>query len=79
LDVAQSLYYDYWPKPLRNFTGKVMPSKTPAQRRLMGAALAAKRGKKSFPEAQKIAGQMTESQLEDFARGSATKKKKGYL
>lgn len=34
----------------------------------MGAALAAKRGKSSFPEAQKIAGQMTEQQLVDFAR-----------
>jgi hypothetical protein len=34
----------------------------------MGAALAAKRGAKTFPAAQKIATQMTESQLEDFAR-----------
>jgi hypothetical protein len=34
----------------------------------MGAALSAKRGGKSFPMAQKIAGQMSESQLEDFAR-----------
>ena len=53
-----------------------MPSKTSKQRNLMGAALAAKRGKKSFPEAKKIAGQMTESQLEDFARKP---KKKTYL
>lgn len=42
----------------------------------MGAALAAKRGKKSFPEAEKIAGQMSEKQLEDFARKS---KKRSYL
>lgn len=44
----------------------------------MGAALSAKRGGKAFPLAKKIAGQMTETQLEDFARG-ASKKKKGYL
>jgi Protein of unknwon function (DUF3008) len=53
-----------------------MPSKSNAQRRLMGAALSAKRGGKSFPEAKKIAGQMSEKQLEDFARKS---KKKSYL
>jgi Protein of unknwon function (DUF3008) len=40
----------------------------------MGAALAAKRGAKTFPEAKKIAGQMTEKQLKDFA-----KKPKSYL
>lgn len=51
-----------------------MPSKTPAQRRLMGAALAAKRGAKTFPEAKKVASQMSEKQLEDFAR-----KPKSYL
>jgi hypothetical protein len=34
----------------------------------MGAALGAKRGGKSFPLAQKIAGQMTEDQLVDFAK-----------
>jgi hypothetical protein len=57
-----------------------MPSKTPAQRRLMGAALKAKRGGKAFPMARKIAAQMTESQLEDFARKSPQpKKKKSYL
>ena len=55
-----------------------MPSKTPKQQRLMGAALSAKRGGKSFPEAQKIAGQMTEKQLEDFAR-KPKKKGKSYL
>jgi hypothetical protein len=46
-----------------------MPSKTPKQRRLMGAALSVKRGEsKGFPEAKKVAGSMTEKQLEDFAR-----------
>jgi hypothetical protein len=34
----------------------------------MGAALAAKRGAKTFPLAQKISGQMSESQLVDFAK-----------
>jgi hypothetical protein len=57
-----------------------MPSTSAKQRRLMGAALSAKRGKKTFPAARKIAGQMTESQLEDFAKGPAKKKKsKTYL
>jgi hypothetical protein len=50
-----------------------MPSKTPKQRRLMGAALSVKRGEsKGFPEARKVAGSMSEEQLKDFA----TKKKK---
>jgi hypothetical protein len=56
-----------------------MPSTSAKQRRLMGAALSAKRGKKTFPAARKIAGQMTESQLEDFAKGPAKKKSKTYL
>ena len=43
----------------------------------MGAALAAKRGAKTFPAAQKIAGQMSEKQLEDFAKNP--KPKKSYL
>jgi hypothetical protein len=34
----------------------------------MGAALSAKRGAKTFPLAQKLAGQMTEPQLQDFAK-----------
>ena len=55
-----------------------MPSKTAAQRRLMGAALSAKRGGKTFPLAQKIAAQMSEKQLSDFAKGPA-KPKKSYL
>jgi Protein of unknwon function (DUF3008) len=57
-----------------------MPPKTPKQQRLMGAALSAKRGAKAFPEARKVAKEMTEKQLEDFARkpkgGYAGKKKK---
>ena len=51
-----------------------MPSKSQSQRRLMGAALSAKRGKKSFPEAEKISRQMSEKQLEDFARKPKPKK-----
>lgn len=58
-----------------------MPSKSQKQRNLMGAALSAKRGNKTFPAAQKIAGQMNEKQLEDFARKpkKAAKSKKSYL
>lgn len=44
-----------------------MPSTSKSQRNLMGAALSAKRGKKTFPLAQKVAGQMSENQLKDFA------------
>lgn len=51
-----------------------MPSKSAKQQRLFGAALSAKRGAKTFPEARKISRQMTEKQLEDFA-----KKPKSYL
>jgi hypothetical protein len=53
-----------------------MPSKTETQRRLMGAALAAKRGAKTFPEARKVARGMTEKQLEDFARKPTSRKRK---
>ena len=43
--------------------------------RTMGAALAVKRGEsKGFGKARKIAGQMTEKQLKEFA----TKPKGGY-
>jgi Protein of unknwon function (DUF3008) len=52
-----------------------MPSTSSKQRRLMGAALSAKRGNKTFPMAQKIAGQMTEPQLKDFAKGPVKPKK----
>jgi hypothetical protein len=41
----------------------------------MGAALSAKRGGKTFPEARKVARGMTEKQLEDFARKPGKKKK----
>ena len=57
-----------------------MPSKSTKQRNLMGAALAAKRGAKTFPAAQKIAGQMTEEKLEDFAtKPKKPAKPKTYL
>jgi hypothetical protein len=42
----------------------------------MGAALAAKRGAKSFPLARKLASQMSEKQLEDFARKPKAKRKR---
>jgi hypothetical protein len=45
-----------------------MPAKSAAQQRLFGAALGAKRGGKSFPLAQKLAGQMSESQLIDMTK-----------
>jgi hypothetical protein len=45
-----------------------MPSRSKAQQRLFGAALGAKRGAKSFPLAQKLAGQMTEPQLIDMTQ-----------
>jgi hypothetical protein len=49
-------------KPLRRSTSK-------PQQRLMGAALAVKRGEsKAFPEARKVASQMSEKQLKEFAR-----------
>jgi hypothetical protein len=45
------------------------------KRNLMGAALAAKRGAQTFPMAQKLAGQMTEDQLIDFAQNPPKPKK----
>jgi hypothetical protein len=51
-----------------------MPSTTKKQQRTMGAALAAKRGGKSFPLARKIAGSMSEKQLKDFARNPVKRK-----
>jgi hypothetical protein len=62
-----------------------MPSTSKKQQRLMGAALGAKRGAKSFPLAQKLAGSMTSDQLKDFATGPVEKpppkapKPKSYL
>lgn len=44
-----------------------MPAKTAKQRRLMGAALAVKRGAQGFPMARKVAASMTESDLREFA------------
>ena len=56
--------------------GKQMGAKSEAQQHLMGAALAAKRsGKAAFPEARKVANQMSESQLERFASKGGRKKK----
>jgi Protein of unknwon function (DUF3008) len=52
-----------------------MPSTSAKQRRLMGAALSAKRGQKTFPRAQKLAGQMSEPQLKDFAQKPVKQKK----
>ena len=52
-----------------------MPSTSKSQQRLMGAALAAKRGKATFPAARKVASQMSEGQLKDFTK--LKKKKKG--
>jgi hypothetical protein len=52
-----------------------MPPKTAKQQRLMGAALAVKRGEsKGFPEARKAARGMSQKQLKEFA----TKPKGGY-
>lgn len=49
-----------------------MPAKSDKQRKLMGAALAAKRGgKAASPEVAKVAKSMSEKQLKEFA----TKKK----
>ena len=50
-----------------------MPSKSKSQQRLFGAAIAAKKGKPTFPLAQKLAGQMTGPQLKDFASGPINK------
>lgn len=46
-----------------------MPAKSEKQRRLMGAALAYKRGetKNASDEIKRIADSMTEKELEDFA------------
>ncbi len=54
-----------------------MPAKNEKQRKLMGAALACKRGKGCIsPEVKKVAEGMTEEQLEDFASKPVSKKKK---
>lgn len=53
-----------------------MPAKTPKQQRLMGAALAAKRGeaKPASKAIAKVAKGMSEAQLKEFA----TKPRGGY-
>jgi len=54
-----------------------MPAKSEKQRRLMGAALAYKRGesKTNSEEIKKVANSMTESELEDFATKPKSEKK----
>lgn len=55
-----------------------MPAKSEKQRRLMGAALSYKRGENKHPsdEVKKVAGSMSESQLEDFASKPKSQRKK---
>lgn len=55
-----------------------MPAKTEKQRRLMGAALAYKRGenKNASEEIKKVAESMTVKQLEEFASKPVQEKKK---
>ena len=45
-----------------------MPAVSERQRRLFGAALAAKRGHSTFRKAQKIAMHMPESKIRHFAK-----------
>lgn len=60
-----------------------MPAKSEKQRRLMGAALAYKRGENKHPseKIKEVAQHMTETELEDFAskpiEKSSTAAKKG--
>ena len=49
------------------------PATSRKQQALFGAAIAAKRGKPSFPAAQKLASSMSEKKLKDFTK---LKKKK---
>jgi len=55
-----------------------MPAKSEKQRKLMGAALAYKRGenKNVSEEIKKVANSMTEEQLEDFASKPVSGKKR---
>lgn len=55
-----------------------MPAKSEKQRRLMGAALAYKRGenKNASDEVKDVAEGMTEKQLEDMASKPVSKSKK---
>jgi len=54
-----------------------MPAKSEKQRRLMGAALAYKRGesKNVSEEIKKVANSMSEKELEDFASKPKSKEK----
>lgn len=54
-----------------------MPAKSEKQRKLMGAALAYKRGesKTTSDEIKKVANSMTESELKDFASKPKSKRK----
>ncbi|EGJ99180.1 MULTISPECIES: DUF3008 family protein [Dysgonomonas] len=56
-----------------------MPAKSEKQRRLMGAALAYKRGetKNVSDEVKKVADSMTEKELEDFASKPKKNRKEG--
>ena len=56
-----------------------MPAKSEKQRRLMGAALAYKRGENDHAsdEVKKVANGMTEAELEDFASKPKSQKKTG--
>lgn len=55
-----------------------MPARSEKQRRLMGAALAYKRGENPNPseEVRKVADSMSEEQLEDLAKKPTAEKKK---
>lgn len=54
-----------------------MPAKSEKQRRLMGAALAYKRGENKHPsgEVKQVAESMTEKQLVDMAKKPRSEKK----
>lgn len=54
-----------------------MPAKSEKQRKLMGAALAYKRGENEnvSDKVKEVANQMTEKELEDFASKSKSEKK----
>ncbi len=54
-----------------------MPAKSEKQRKLMGAALAYKRGEypQASEEVRKVAESMTEKELEDFAKKPVTAEK----
>ena len=56
-----------------------MPAKSEKQRRLMGAALAYKRGENdnASDEIKKVSNSMTEKELEDFASKPKSQKKTG--